>query len=66
VGIRQDIYFLWRPLLSDPRDDMVLEVGVASGASAIVTYNQRDFRQASTFDIAIVTPLDYLKTEALL
>ncbi|MFT5144509.1 MAG: putative nucleic acid-binding protein [Rhodothermales bacterium] len=64
--MRQDIYFLWRPVLSDPRDDMVLEVGIASAADAIVTFNERDFRKASTFDIAIVTPLDYLKTEALL
>ena len=29
-------YFVWRPMLRDPADEMVLE------AAAIVTFNQRD------------------------
>ena len=30
----QDVYYLWRPFLHDPGDDMVLECAVASGHSA--------------------------------
>jgi putative PIN family toxin of toxin-antitoxin system len=30
----QDVYYLWRPFLRDPGDDMVLECAVASGHSA--------------------------------
>ena len=35
--------FRWRPMLSDPDDDMVLETATNGSANAIVTFNQRDF-----------------------
>jgi predicted nucleic acid-binding protein len=35
--------FRWRPRLSDPEDDMVLETAINGSARAIVTFNQRDF-----------------------
>ena len=35
--------FHWRPRLSDPNDDMVLETAINGNAGAIVTFNQRDF-----------------------
>src|SRR5712691_1438301 len=37
--------FRWRPRLSDPNDDMVLETAVNGNADAIVTFNQRDFKE---------------------
>ena len=36
-------HFIWRPLLRDPADEMVLEAAVNGRAAAIVTFNQRDF-----------------------
>jgi len=36
-------YFMWRPLLRDPADEMVLEAAANGRAAAIVTFNQRDF-----------------------
>ena len=39
-----DVYFLWRPFLSDPNDDMVLDLAVNAACSYIVTYNLRHFR----------------------
>lgn len=56
----QEIFFLWRPLLPDPADDHVLEVAVAGGCDAIVTYNRRHFRGAERFGIRIVTPGEFL------
>ena len=41
------IRFLWRPLLSDPRDDMVLETAVNGRADLLVTFNQKDFVTAA-------------------
>src|SRR5215469_5221532 len=41
------ISFLWRPLLTDPRDDMVLETAVNGRADLLVTFNQKDFAVAS-------------------
>src|SRR5258708_37034402 len=31
VAKRQSIFFLWRPFLGDPDDDMILELAVAAG-----------------------------------
>jgi predicted nucleic acid-binding protein len=41
------IRFLWRPVLSDPRDDMILETAINGRADLLVTFNQRDFAAAS-------------------
>lgn len=56
VGKRQEIFFLWRPLLRNPGDDMVLELAVAGGCDAIVTYNVRDFGDVGSFRIEVMTP----------
>lgn len=37
------IFFLWRPFLRDPKDDMILELAVKAGCEFIITYNVRDF-----------------------
>jgi len=55
-GEAQKIHFLWRPQLSDPKDDHVLELAVAASGADIVTHNVKDFTRASTFGIRIVTP----------
>jgi len=61
VGDRREIYFLWRPFLRDPRDEMVLEVAVESRAGSIVTHNIRDFAGVEDkFSIAIRTPGEFL------
>ncbi len=60
-GEFQKIYFLWRPYLSDPKDDHVLEVAVASGTKSIVTYNLKDFKGVHKFGIQAVTPGKFLK-----
>jgi putative PIN family toxin of toxin-antitoxin system len=54
------IYYLWRPHLRDPKDDMVLELAVASESDFIVTYNVKDFRLVSDFGIKIITPRELL------
>jgi putative PIN family toxin of toxin-antitoxin system len=57
VGDRQEIYFLWRPFLRDPGDEMVLEVAVGGAVSMIVTHNLRDFSNVEEqFGIRVVTP----------
>ena len=60
VAIGQDIYFLWRPFLRDPKDDLVLELAVASRSSRIVTYNIKDFTGIERFNIKAVRPADFL------
>jgi putative PIN family toxin of toxin-antitoxin system len=55
------VYFLWRPLLRDPNDDMVAEVAVAAGAQAIVTHNHRDFLGVEKFGLKIWSPQKLLE-----
>jgi len=55
-GEGRKIHFLWRPQLSDPKDDHVLELAVAAGGVDIVTYNVKDFTQAALFGVRIVEP----------
>lgn len=60
VAQQQPIFFLWRPLLRDADDDMVAETAVASGASAIVTHNVRDFVPVSQFGVRVLAPAQFL------
>lgn len=43
-----EISFRWRGFLSDPDDEMVVEVALNGRADALVTFNDRDFAPAST------------------
>lgn len=65
IGRGQEVFFLWRPTLRDPDDDMVLELAVAASCAAIVTYNVRDFRGADRFGIEVWTPVDLLRKVGL-
>ncbi|WP_348760004.1 putative toxin-antitoxin system toxin component, PIN family [Candidatus Methylocalor cossyra] len=42
-----EVSYLWRPQLTDPGDEMVLEAAVNGRADWIVTYNVRDFAVAA-------------------
>lgn len=56
VAVPARVFYLWRPFLKDPKDDMVLEAAVAAGCSHLVTFNTRDFVGARRFGVQIVTP----------
>jgi predicted nucleic acid-binding protein len=57
---QQEVYFLWRSFLRDPKDDMVLEAAIASASDYIITHNLRDFRSIDVFGIKAVTPAQFL------
>jgi putative PIN family toxin of toxin-antitoxin system len=55
-------YFLWRPCLRDPDDEMVLDAAVNGRAHAIVTFNLQDFLpQARQFQLEVLMPADVLR-----
>ncbi|MEY2879644.1 MAG: hypothetical protein RLZZ15_2024 [Verrucomicrobiota bacterium] len=56
VSSHHNVHFLWRPLLNDPQDDMVLEAAVSAAADFLVTHNVRDFRGGIGFGFRVVTP----------
>ncbi len=52
-----NLWFLWRPQLRDPGDELVLEAAVNGRADAIATFNRRDFRPATDrFGIDVLLP----------
>lgn len=61
VGNRRQIYFLWRPLLKDPKDDMVLELAVEAQCKYIISFNGRDFAGIEQFDLQVLTPQEFLQ-----
>ena len=61
VANQHKIYYLWRPFLSDPGDDMILELAVTAECDFIVTYNQSDFVGVEQFGLITLTPKEFLQ-----
>jgi putative PIN family toxin of toxin-antitoxin system len=61
------IFFLWRPFLKDPKDDLVLEAAFAAQCQYLVTFNLRDFQGVEeSFGIKVLTPKEFLTERGLL
>ena len=59
--IEIEVHFRWRPQLSDPGDEMVLEAAINAKA-AVVTHNTRDFGPApARFGLDLLTPAEALR-----
>lgn len=56
----QEIFFLWRPHLRDPLDELVLETAVAGRCRAIITHNVRHFEGTEKFGIRVMPPGELL------
>ena len=55
-------HYVWRPLLRDPGDEMILEAAVNGQATVIVTFNKRDFGTAPLqFGVEVLTPAEALR-----
>jgi len=56
------ISYLWRPVLPDSGDDLVLETAVNGQADVVVTFNRRDFVPAAAlFGLEILAPGDAVR-----
>ncbi|HEX8708886.1 MAG TPA: putative toxin-antitoxin system toxin component, PIN family [Pyrinomonadaceae bacterium] len=60
AGLRE-IFYLWRPVLPDPKDDFILELAVESRSDFIITFNLKDFVGLERFGIEVITPQEFLR-----
>ena len=58
--LHKKIYFLWRPQLSDAKDEFILELAVKAQCDYIITYNKKDFVELTQFGVAILDPKEFL------
>jgi predicted nucleic acid-binding protein len=58
---RHAIFYLIRPFLADPDDELILELALASASSYIITHNRADFRDAERFGVGVLTPGEFLR-----
>ena len=56
-----EIFYLWRPILRDPKDDFLLELAVESNCDYIVTFNTKDFAESEKFGIKAIKPSEFLR-----
>jgi putative PIN family toxin of toxin-antitoxin system len=61
IASKHEVHFMWRPLLRDAKDDMVLEAAVSAQAATIVTFNTKDFKGSERFGVQALWPGDFLK-----
>jgi len=62
VIVPVEVHYQWRPQLTDPADEMVLEAAVNGRADAIVTFNRAHFKSApGRFGIELWRPAETLR-----
>ena len=61
ISEHKEIFYLWRPFLKDPDDDMLLELAVSAACNVIVTYNKNDFKGIDKFGIQVMTAKEFLE-----
>jgi hypothetical protein len=56
------VWFLWRPQLRDPGDELVLEAAVNGRSAAIATFNRRHFGPSTErFGIEVLLPSEAIR-----
>ena len=58
---RQVAWFSWRPVSSDPGDDLILDAAIAGGCDFVVSFNERHLRVSRSFGIETLRPAEFLK-----
>lgn len=54
-------HYRWRPVLKDPKDEMVLEAAMNGGAKTIISFNLKDFKGAEKFGVEVIQPGNFVR-----
>jgi predicted nucleic acid-binding protein len=55
-----EIFFRLRPLLPDPKDDMIVEAAVNERCDHVVTFNRKHFIGLKSYGISVISPGEFL------
>jgi putative PIN family toxin of toxin-antitoxin system len=64
IAVAREVHleYRWRPIIKDPKDDMVFETAINGGARTIITFNVQHFvRAGRRFGIRVVRPIEVLR-----
>lgn len=62
IAEHTEVHYRYRPVVRDPADDLVVEAAINGGASAIVTFNLRDFgSEPARYGIRCLLPREALE-----
>ncbi len=63
IGKRQSIYFLWRPNLPDEKDNLFVELAIASQSEYLITSNLKDFKNAELIaqSYQVINPAEFME-----
>lgn len=56
-----EIFFLWRPLSTDPDDDFIIDLAMKSQSDFIISYNEKNLKNIRKFGIDILNPKQFLQ-----
>ena len=57
----QELHYRWRPMLNDPKDEMVLETLLNSRSEYLITYNKKDFLNVKELKNRILDAKEFLQ-----
>lgn len=60
LGIQHKVWYLWRPMLSDPKDDFIAELAITAQVNYIVTHNGSHFKRLAQYGIPAISPKEFL------
>ncbi len=61
IGIRHKIWYLWRPMLTDFKDDFIAELAIAAQVDYVVTHNVSHFKKLAQLGIPAISPKEFLE-----
>ncbi|WP_330205531.1 putative toxin-antitoxin system toxin component, PIN family [Cyanobacterium sp. Dongsha4] len=61
IANHHEIFFLWRPLSTDPDDDFILDLAIKSQSDFIISYNEKHLKNIKNFRIDVLNPKQFLQ-----
>ncbi|AFZ46706.1 PilT protein domain protein [Cyanobacterium stanieri PCC 7202] len=61
IANHHQIYYLWRPLSTDPNDDFIIDLALKAQCNYIISYNKKHLKNIIKLGVDILTPKEFLQ-----